>query len=103
MIKLLLVGYFIIKFIDLDYDGKYNVLLEQDRTGNLVSYRQESVSFKEGEMIRLRIDAECDKTKVGEVLEGNGKRGSPWATEDDWYLNRMTYICNAEKVEILND
>ena len=102
--QLVMLGYFLVMFIDLDYDGKYNILLEEKDSKNLISLRIESVPFfKEGEIIKFRIEAECDKNKVGEVLEGNGKIGSPWIAEDDWYLNKMTHICNSKKMEILND
>lgn len=102
--QLIMLGYFLVMFIDLDYDGKYNVLLEDRSSKNLVTLRVDSMpSFKEGEIIRSKIEAKCDKNKVGEVLEGNGKIGSPWAAEDDWYLNKMTLICTSNKMEILSE
>ena len=99
MLELILVALFTVRFVDLD-NGQYNVLLEDKATGNMVAHWvKEPGVFKEGATLYLSIKGDC--TKVYEVLEGNGKRGSAWAAEDDWYLNRRPYICNAITVEIL--
>lgn len=100
LIELVLTALFTVSYVDLDYDGTYNILLEDKHTGNLVAHWEKDASkFKQGEVLELRIKGEC--TKVYEILEGNGKRGSPWRAEDDWYLNRRPYICNAITVEFL--
>lgn len=96
--KLILTGLFLVKFVDVDGPTK-NILLEQiyPNTGNMVAWWDKDFSHKEGDQVEFSIKAEC--TRVYEILEGNGKRGSPWAAEDDWYLNRRPYICNAEEVK----
>lgn len=95
MIKLVLIAVFTILYVDKDGD-QTNILLEDPITGNMIAHWDNNFKHKPGDRVELRIEAEC--TKVYEVLEGNGKRGTQWAPEDDWYLNRRPYICNATKV-----
>lgn len=106
MIELVFTAYFMVQVVERESDTSktYNILLEQDqgrgRASNLVAHWTEDPNeFKEGQVLLLRVHGEC--TQVYEVLEGNGKRGSPWAAEDDWYVNGKPYICNATKVEKL--
>ncbi len=101
--KLIITGYFLVQFVDWD-DGRYNVLLVKDfkrQPDMIATWTQDEKEFKVGDIIFIRAEAEC--TRVYEVLEGNGKRGSPWRAEDDWYLNSRPYICNADKVEIIHE
>lgn len=108
MIELVWVAYFWVSSVDRESESSktYNILLEQDqgrgRAHNMVAHWTEDPNeFKEGELLRLRVHGQC--TQVYEVHEGHGKRGSPWAPEDDWYLVGRPYICNATKVEKLNE
>lgn len=95
-VKLILIAFFVVRFVDVG-SGQTNILLEDPKTGNMVAHWDNDFKHKPGDVAYLKIEAEC--TKVYEVLEGNGKRGSPWRAEDDWYVNRRPYICNALKVE----
>jgi len=104
---MVLAGYFLVQYVDYD-NGQYNVLLAQQRTelgssgGNMVAaWTKDKDEYKEGDIIYIRMTGEC--SQVYEILEGNGKRGSPWRPEDDWYLNGRPYICNADKVERIQD
>lgn len=98
----ILTGLFIVVFSDQE-DDHYNLLLQQylgnTRSPDLVAaWVPDDKDFKAGKILRLTIKAEC--TQVWEVLEGNGKRGTAWRPEDDWYLNGRPYICNAIEVRI---
>ena len=95
--KLILIGYFVVQ--DVSYDnGTYNVLLlQKGSVPNLVATHTKSMDdYTEGMVLYLEVHGDCSKTY--EVLEGNGKRGTPWRAEDDWYLNSEPYICNSELI-----
>lgn len=94
MVNLVLTGIWFVMFVNLDYDNKYNILLEQrsPNSGNMVSIRVDKSEYKEGSYIEATIKAECNK--VQEVVEGEGKVGSPWRAKDDWVWTRSPYICN---------
>lgn len=100
---LILTGYFLAQCVDAEGNGTYNILLEElagskYRAHNLVAHwTKDPNEFKPGTIYHLTIKGEC--TQVYEVLEGNGKRGSPWRAEDDWYLNGRPYICNSIEVK----
>lgn len=92
----LLMGYFMVEAVELDYDGRYNVLLEQrlPNTGHLVSLRSDKPGpFIEGKVVTVDVVADCNA--VGELREGEGKMGSSWRAEDDWYWYATNYVCNA--------
>lgn len=98
----LLMGYFLVEASELDYDGRYNILLEQKfpNTGHMVSLRADELGpFKEGAVVKVNVVSDCNA--VGEIVEGNGKSGSPYAPEYDWIYTRNTYICNAIEWEIV--
>ena len=100
---MVLVGYFLVQFVDFD-NGQYNILLGQKTnsgTNEVAAWSKDKDEFKVGDTIYIRMTGECDQ--VYEVLEGNGKRGTAWAPEDDWYLNGRPYICNADKIERIKD
>jgi hypothetical protein len=100
---MVLVGYFLVQYVDFD-NGQYNILLAQktnNGTNMVAAWTKDKDEYKEGDTIYIRMEGEC--SRVYEVLEGNGKRGTAWAPEDDWYLNGRPYICNAEKVERIQD
>lgn len=100
-IKLIVTGYFLVQYVDFD-DGQYNVILLRDNKNKpdlVATWTKDKNEFKVGSVIFIKAEAECDRAY--EVLEGNGKRGSPWAAGDDWYVNSRPYICNTNKVEIL--
>jgi len=100
---MLLTGLFLAQCVDKESDGTYNILLEQVgsskyKSHNLVAHwTKDPEEFKIGKIYQLTVKAEC--TQVYEVLEGNGKRGSPWRAEDDWYLNGRPYTCNSIEVK----
>ena len=95
MIKLIIVGYFVIKFIDLDYDNKYNIPLE-NKSGVLITDRlEEKPLHNEGDTIYLKTKANCEL--VYEVREA-GNRG-PWAPEDNYFVHRKNHICTVIKDE----
>lgn len=98
MVNLILTGVWFVMFVDLDYDNKYNILLEQrlPNSGTMVAIRTDNLEYQEGTYIEARIEAEC--TKVYELAEGEGKIGSSWQAADDWVWTRSPYICNATKV-----
>ena len=105
--KMVLVGYFLVQSVDYD-DGHYNILLAQQHevggqsaTNMIAAYSKDKNEFKEGTTIYLKMEGEC--SRVYEILEGNGKRGSGWCAEDDWYLNGRPWICNSSKIEVIND
>lgn len=92
-------------FCDQD-DGQYNILLQQyfhnTRSPDLIAHwAKDCGELTPGKIVPLTIKAEC--TQVYEVLEGNGKRGTAWRPEDDWYLNGRPYICNSVEVIIEKD
>ena len=101
-IKMVLVGYFLVQYVDLD-NGTYNILLAQKGgTPNMVAtWSKYKDTYHEDEILHLRIEGECQQ--VYEILEGNGKIGSAWRAEDDWYLNCRPYICNSEHIEVISD
>lgn len=99
--KAVLIGYFLVQYVDYD-NGQYNVLMKQvygDHHNMVAVWTKNKDEYKENTVIRIKMDGKC--SQVYEVLEGNGKRGSPWSPEDDWYLNDRPYVCNADTVERL--
>ena len=97
MITIILSGLFLVESVEFDVD-KYNILLNQTNTGHLVAHwEKNNKKFKENDKLFLKIKAECEE--AFEVTEGNGTHG--WRPEDDWIVNRRTYICNAINVEDL--
>lgn len=90
MISKVIVGLFLVMVVEIDYDGKYNILLEHIDTGDLVELRTTNPPpFKEGSSFNAKIKAECDNTRVGEVLEGRA--------QDSYYVNRMTHLCSSQE------
>ena len=95
-----------VKFVDLDHEGgkTYNILLEHQQGRGyahdmVAHWTEDEHEFKEGQILYLRIEGQCSMSM--EVHEGNGKRGSSWQAEDDWYLVGRALICNATKLEKL--
>ena len=108
MVELVWVAYFWVSMVERESESSktYNILLEEDqgrnRAHNLVAHWTEDPNeFKEGQLLRLRVSAECNLAV--ELHEGNGKIGSPWHPDDDWYFVGRAYVCNAKKVEKLDE
>lgn len=99
---LILTGYFLAQCVDTDSNGIYNVLLEQlsgskHKSHTLVAHwTKDPKEFRAGNIYHLVVKGDC--TQTYDVREGNGKKGSAWAPEDDWYLNGKPYICNSIEV-----
>jgi hypothetical protein len=105
MIKfMVIVAYFTVQTVDLDYDGTYNILLQSDypdERASVAAWSKDPNAFKEGTVLRLKIEGKC---YYGfSLLEGNGKVGSPWDAADDWINNGRVWVCNADKLEKLNE
>lgn len=93
MITLLLAGYWTVWNVDWD-KNRYNILLEDPKTGNVVATHKDRDPPVEGQTVYWQGKVDCEKTM--EVLEGHGLRGTAWCAEDDWYLNRDGVLtCNA--------
>lgn len=93
MITLFLTAWFTVQAVDWDVDT-YNVLLESD-SGDLVAtwYKRNPPILGSRSYKNLKVECQLDAL---EILEGNGKRGSPWIPEDDWYVNRHTKLCTTK-------
>jgi len=91
-IALMFNSLFTVQIIEQDYDHLYNILLI-DGKNTRMSYRlNEKPSFNEGDRIFMSIKANCEQ--VHQLLEGNGKVGSPWRAEDDWINTADAFLCN---------
>jgi len=104
--SMILVGYFLVQYVDYD-DGQYNILLAQQHevggqscTNMVAAWTKNKDEFKVGTIIHIKMSGKC--SRVYEVIEGNGKVGSPWRAEDDWIFNGRPWNCNADKIEVLD-